>query len=242
MSSAESSRHHIPCAGYFFLVLHSPSAGFCYPRDDATQMTPTRIPLFPLDVVLFPCAPLPLHIFEPRYKLMIRRCLNMKLQFGVILSKKNGIATVGCTAAIISLVKQYPDGKMDILTRGEMPFQVKEVFDEKPYLEAVIECFTESTESYPTASKELAELYEQCYWLLFNRGPEIPHTKARLSPAYAMASTLPLPVEQKQLLLETRNESERQSQLLERLKEWLPQLVYLNERRQRAHGNGHSVN
>lgn len=205
-------------------------------------MTPTRIPLFPLDVVLFPGAPLPLHIFEPRYKLMIRRCLNMKLQFGVILSQKNGLATVGCTAAIVSVVKQYPDGKMDILTRGDMPFQVKEVFDEKPYFEAAIECFTESTESNPAASKELEELYEQSHWLLFGRGPEVPRATVRVSRAYAMASTLPLPLEQKQLLLENRDELGRQSQLLEQLKEWLPQLVYLNERRQHARGNGHSLN
>ncbi len=205
-------------------------------------MTSRRIPLFPLDVVLFPGASLPLHIFEPRYKLMIRRCLNMKIQFGVVLAQKNGMATVGCTAAIVSVVKQYADGKMDILTRGETPFQIKEVFDDKPYFEAAIECFADSTEVQPSASKELAEAFEQCHWLLFNRGPETPRAKPRMSPAYTMASVLPLPLEQKQLLLENRNESERQSQLLEQLKEWLPQLVYLNERRQHARGNGHSLN
>lgn len=205
-------------------------------------MTSRRIPLFPLDVVLFPGASLPLHIFEPRYKMMIRRCLNMKIQFGIVLAQKNGMATVGCTAAIVSVVKQYPDGKMDILTRGETPYQIKEVFDDKPYYEAAIECFTDSTDSQLTASKELAEAFEQCHWLLFNRGPETPRTKPRMSPAYTMASALPLPLEQKQLLLENRDEADRQSQLLERLKEWLPQLVYLNERRQHARGNGHSLN
>lgn len=205
-------------------------------------MNPKRIPIFPLDVVLFPGVSLPLHIFESRYKLMIRRCLNMRLQFGVILAHKNGMATVGCTAALVSLVKQYPDGKMDILARGQLPFTVKEVFDDKPYFEAAIECFNESTESYPVASKELLETYEQCHWLLFNRGPQKPRGKLGISPAYAMASSLPLPLEQKQLLLENRDEAERQAHLLEQLKEWLPQLVYLNERRQRARGNGHSLN
>jgi hypothetical protein len=78
--------------------------------------------------------------------------------------------------------------------------------------------------------------------LLFNRAPQRPRAKVRMSPAYAMASSLPLPLEQKQLLLENRDESERQTQLLEQLKEWLPQLAYLNERRQVARGNGHSLN
>lgn len=205
-------------------------------------MNPKRIPLFPLDVVLFPGCSLPLHIFEPRYKQMIRRCLNMKMQFGVILAQKNGMATMGCTAEIVSLVKQYPDGKMDILARGQKPFQVKEVFDDKAYFEATIDCIEEASESYPPASKELTESYEQCHWLLFNRGPEIPRAKGKISPAYAMASTLPLPLEEKQLLLENRDEADRQTRLLEQLKEWLPQLAYLNERRQRARGNGHSLN
>ena len=205
-------------------------------------MKPKRIPLFPLDVVLFPGCSLPLHIFESKFKLMIRRCLSMKLQFGVILAKKESMTTVGCTAAIVSLVKQYPDGRMDILTRGELPFQVQEVFNDKPYFEAAIDCFEESPESYPPASNELTEAYEQCHWLLFNRGPETPRVRLKFSPAYAMAYSLPLPLEDKQALLEMRDEAERQEHLLEQLKEWLPQLVYLNERRQRARGNGHSLN
>jgi len=205
-------------------------------------MKPTRIPLFPLDVVLFPGLPLPLHIFEPRYKLMIRRCLTMKLQFGVILTQKEGIATIGCTAVIVNLLRQHADGEMDILTRGEAPFQVKEVFDDKPYFEAAIECLDESPLPYPAASKELLDAYEQCYWLLFNHAPEGLAPKSKVSPAYAMAGSLPLDVDEKQVLLEMRNETDRQAHLFERLKDWLPQLVYLNERRERARGNGHSLN
>lgn len=204
-------------------------------------MNPQRVPIFPLDVVLFPGCSLPLHIFEPRYKMMIRRCLNMKMQFGVVLMQTQGMATVGCTAAIVSVVKQYADGKMDILTRGKLAFQVKELFDQKPYLEAAIECFEEPLEFYPPASAELIEAYEQCHWLLFNRAPEKRRSKPSLSPAFAMAGTLPLPLEQKQLLLENRDEGERQLRLLDQLKEWMPQLVSLNERRARARGNGHSL-
>ena len=61
-------------------------------------MRPTRIPLFPLDVVLLPGTPLPLHIFEPRYKLMIHRCLSDEIEFGMIFATGKGVATVGCTA------------------------------------------------------------------------------------------------------------------------------------------------
>lgn len=166
----------------------------------------------------------------------------MKLEFGVILAHKQGIATTGCTAAIVTLVKQHADGKMDILARGHTPFQVKEIFDDKAYYEAAIECFDELPEAYPSASNELLELYEQCYWLLFNHGPEVLPPKSQLSPAYAMAGALPLELDQKQILLEMRDEAERQLHLYEQLKDWLPRLVYLNEKRQRARGNGHSLN
>src|SRR2546430_733822 len=59
------------------------------------------IPLFPLDVVLFPGAPLPLHIFEPRCKEMIGECLADKSTFGVLRAGEKSIAEIGCTAEII---------------------------------------------------------------------------------------------------------------------------------------------
>ena len=205
-------------------------------------MKPNRIPLFPLDIVLFPDALLPLHIFEPRYKMMIRHCIEAKLQFGVILAREKGIAATGCMATITAVVKQYPDGKMDILTRGDVPFHVKHVFDEKPYYEASIEYLEELPTAYPKASDELTDVYEQCYWMIFNRGPVASSTSQPASPAYSMADSLPLPLEAKQTLLEIRDEQQRQEQLLTQLKDCLPELVYLRERRQRSRGNGHSLN
>lgn len=205
-------------------------------------MSLKRIPVFPLDVVLFPGIPLPLHIFEPRYKQMIRRCLLEKLEFGMILAEKEKVATTGCTAAIVQVVKQYPDGQMDIIVRGVTPFQVKELYDDKPYYEALAEFIDEAGAPIPPISQELAEIYEQCHWLLFNSGPQRIPSEPGLSPAYFMAGSLPLDLDDKQALLETRDEAARQNQLLEQLKEWLPQLVYMNERRERARGNGHSLN
>jgi len=61
------------------------------------------LPLFPLDVVLLPGAPLPLHIFEPRYKEMINECLKQKRSFGIVRTKDEGFVNVGCTAEIINV-------------------------------------------------------------------------------------------------------------------------------------------
>jgi len=95
-------------------------------------MRPERIPLFPLNVVLLPGASLPLHIFEPRYKEMVKDCLEEKSEFGMLLALPKGVAKVGCTAEILEVVKSYNDGRMDIVTVGRIPFRVVELFSENP--------------------------------------------------------------------------------------------------------------
>ena len=85
------------------------------------------LPLFPLDVVLLPGTPLPLHIFEPRYKEMIAECLASNAPFGVVRALEDGMADVGCTAEIVSVTKEYPDGRMDLVAEGRNRFEVLEL-------------------------------------------------------------------------------------------------------------------
>ncbi|MGH9567915.1 MAG: LON peptidase substrate-binding domain-containing protein, partial [Candidatus Angelobacter sp.] len=80
--------------------------------------------LFPLDLVLFPGAPLPLHIFEPRYKEMVNECLEQKKVFGMVRARENAVAEVGCTAIVLKLNKQYEDGRLDISTEGKQRFSI----------------------------------------------------------------------------------------------------------------------
>src|SRR5580658_6504411 len=101
------------------------------------MLRPTRIPLFPLDVVLLPSMSLPLHIFEPRYKVIVARCLSDKLEFGMIVAANNSVATMGCTAEIVRKIRDYPDGRMDIATEGRNIFRLAELLDEKEYYEGV---------------------------------------------------------------------------------------------------------
>jgi len=201
-----------------------------------------RIPLFPLEVVLFPGTPLPLHIFEPRYKLMIQRCLENDSEFGVVLARSDGTASVGCTAGIVKVVKKYSDGRMDILTMGQTAFRILEVFNDRPYLESAVEYLEEDTGSARTeVQQQLLQLYEQCHGLIYGRGPKSPEVHDECSVAYQIASELPLELDCKQELLEIRAEAERQSRLLERLNQWLPQLAHLERTRARAGGNGRGL-
>ncbi len=205
-------------------------------------MKSDRIPLFPLEVVLFPGTPLPLHIFEPRYKLMVRRCVENHVEFGVILARQEGIAGVGCTAEVVKIVKTYEDGRMDILTFGRRAYRVTEVFDDQPYLEGIVEYVKDDTRQGPGETrKQLIELYEKCHTLIHGRAPNSPEVSPEISLAFQIASELPLDLELKQELLEIRVESERQNRLLERLNQWLPQLAYLERARGKAGGNGHAL-
>jgi len=205
-------------------------------------MSLARIPLFPLEVVLFPRTPLPLHIFEPRYKLMIRRCVDQHEVFGVLLARSEGISPVGCTAEVVQITKKYEDGRMDILTAGQNVFRVNELFDEQAYLEGVVEYVED--EPNPTdenTQQQLLALYEQCHTVIYGRAPETPEAAPEVSLAYRIASELPLDLDYKQELLEMRSEAARQKSLLERLTAWLPQLAYLERARGKAGGNGHGL-
>jgi uncharacterized protein len=88
-----------------------------------------ELPLFPLNVVLFPGQTLPLHIFEPRYRVMIQRCIEHGEPFGVILAQdgEEGAAHDVGTAARITQVEKLPDGRMNILTVGTERFMLQNV-------------------------------------------------------------------------------------------------------------------
>ncbi|MGA8198501.1 MAG: LON peptidase substrate-binding domain-containing protein, partial [Candidatus Sulfotelmatobacter sp.] len=99
---------------------------------------PSLIPLFPLDVVLLPSAPLPLHIFEPRYKEMIAECLAQNRIFGVVRALDQGLAKVGCTAEIITVVKEYPDGRLDLVAEGRNRFEIVAVNQDRTFLQGEV--------------------------------------------------------------------------------------------------------
>lgn len=113
-----------------------------------------KIPLFPLGVVLLPEVLLPLHIFEERYKTMIGECLDRDQEFGVIYYNGTEMESKGCTARVVRVIKQYPDGRMDILTKGERRFLIEDLHEDKPYLEASVGFF-DDVEELPTQKAEV---------------------------------------------------------------------------------------
>ena len=203
---------------------------------------PNRIPLFPLDVVLLPAMSLPLHIFEPRYKLMIRRCLDEKIEFGMVLAAERALATVGCTAGIVRKVREYDDGRSDIIVEGGAAFSLAQLLNERGYYEGVVEYVNdEPTELDAEKESQLIARFEQCHALLFGR--PWAHTVAQHEPtlAYRMAGLLPIELAQKQSLLEMRSEKSRREFVFGWMNAFLPRLAERQHGRQRAGGNGHVV-
>ncbi len=113
-----------------------------------------KIPLFPLGVVLLPEMLLPLHIFEERYKKMIGECLDRDEEFGVVYYNGSEMQSRGCTARVIRVLKRYPDGRLDIVTKGERRFTVEDLNEDGPCLEALVEFFDDEEET-PTRKMAL---------------------------------------------------------------------------------------
>lgn len=101
------------------------------------------LPLFPLSVVLLPATPLPLHIFEDRYKEMMGDIIPEGTEFGVVLAKHDGIVNVGCSATVDRVLQRYPDGRLDLVAIGQRRFQVVSIDEEKSYLRAAVEYFND---------------------------------------------------------------------------------------------------
>lgn len=106
-------------------------------------MAALLLPLFPLSVVLLPATPLPLHIFEDRYKEMMSEVIPKRGEFGVVLAKDDGIVNIGCTATVDQVVQRYSDGRLDLLAIGRRRFEILSVDEDRSYLRAEIEFFND---------------------------------------------------------------------------------------------------
>ena len=195
------------------------------------------VPLFPLDVVLFPGSPLPLHIFEPRYKEMIGECLMSKTDFGVVRAEKDGVAQIGCTAEILAVTKTYDDGRMDIVAQGRKRFELLEVNQERTFLRGEV-LFVPDELDKPAADQvqQAVKLHAEILSLAGAR-QDLPEEETSLS--YHLAGSLPLDLDFKQSLLVMRSEAQRIQALTTYFDTLLPNLRRAVIVRKRAGGNGH---
>jgi len=200
------------------------------------------LPIFPLDLVLFPSTPLPLHIFEDRYREMIGECLESMQVMGRVCAKnEEGIADIGCTAEIIDVTKRYSDGRMDILTHGRDRFEIMRVDQERSFLRAEVMYLQDDTDK--ASSDKIAEALKLQAEILQLAGADLDKASLAGNPqlSFQIAGSLPLDLDFKQNLLAVNSEPERIHSVTSYLETVLPNLRRTVQVRKKAGGNGHGI-
>jgi uncharacterized protein len=212
------------------------------------------LPLFPLGTVLFPGALLPLHIFEPRYRLLVRRCMERDVPFGVVLIRHGSEVGAGAepyevgTEAKIVAESPLPNGRSYIVTRGERRFAVESLIaDAEPYLIGRVRYLDEpdgdGASDRATVAREALSAYLLAVVAVTedSRGERALADDLRDTPpsdlAYRIAGSLAVDATQQQALLELETASarlEQETRILNRETELLRDLlVRLRERGER---------
>lgn len=197
------------------------------------------IPLFPLELVLYPHQRLQLHIFEERYKEMTARCLQREEPFGVVFVSEGKMADVGSMAWIRRVLARFEDGRMDIQVEGGDRFRVLQLYYQESYITADVETLVDPPESPNNEEKERA--ITQHMRLLELSGQRVrPSIYQHLSDvSFVLAENAGLTTEQKQQLLEMPSENERLSYLTGHFESILPHVKELEEIRRKIKSNGH---
>ena len=166
-----------------------------------------HIKLFPLSLVTFPTKIVPLHIFEERYKALISECLNNKSEFGIVYQNNNTLAEYGCSMNVLEVVKKYPDGRMDIITKGKNIFKLNSQLLDGELLIGEVK-FSESKNDINSDKFEiLKDKYLKILLMLGITSNLDSHLKKIIS--FELLEGISLPSEFELMLISTNSESDR---------------------------------
>lgn len=193
--------------------------------------------LFPLELVLLPTERIPLHIFEPRYKELIRECLDEEREFGLVLDRGEETAEVGTRAGVVQVLQVLPDGRMNIVVEGRGRFRIVEPTEGRSFLTAAVDPVED--EDDPPRPDELERALALFARLVALTGAEVDAPEPG-SPqlAFELAARIDFGTDLKQELLELRSPRERLVRLTELLEQATDAVALENELRDRASRNG----
>jgi len=194
-------------------------------------------PLFPLGLVLLPGEPVPLHIFEERYKVMIGECLDEEREFGIIWLADDALKDVGCSARITRVLERFEDGRLNIVVEGTVPFRLERRIGDLAYPAGDVELLDDEPDAADEALERTRSAYADLVEQVTDTRPE-PEALGELG-AYGMAATLDIALPAKQTLLELRSERARLEQLEALFAEALKRIKTAERVAEQASGNGH---
>jgi Lon protease-like protein len=199
------------------------------------------LPLFPLPVVLIPRTPMPLHIFEDRYNIMVGEAIDANSEFGIVLSGEKGIVNIGCTAVVDKVVERYADGRLDIIAVGRRRFELLELDHERQFLRGAVEFYDDEDEEEVPADirQQVISSYEQIMKLT-NTSPLLDPELSDKQFSFQIAHVV-TDVNVRQLLLMSRSEADRIRQLAEHFPALLKERLQVAKAQHSASTNGHGT-
>lgn len=197
------------------------------------------LPLFPLQLVAFPGEDLNLHIFEPRYRQLIKECNETGMTFGIPAFIDSRVQECGTEIELVKIEKQYTDGKMDVRTKGVGTFIIEEFFSRAPnklYSGATIKRVTNNHDGDIVISQKIITHIEALYNVM-NINRTVPDI-ATFS-TYDVAHHVGFNLNQEYDLLKIPNEQDRQMYMLQHLEQLVPMVQEMENLRKRIQMNGH---
>ncbi|MCB0571263.1 MAG: LON peptidase substrate-binding domain-containing protein [Phaeodactylibacter sp.] len=201
------------------------------------------LPLFPLQLVVFPAEHLNLHIFEPRYRQLVKECEEEGITFGIPAYIGGKVMEVATEVRLMSVEKRYPNGELDIKTEGAGLFRIREFYRTAPgklYSAAEVEPLHFDMEGDATAGARIRELVSELFELLHL------HQKPGISleglSTYSIGHHVGLNLEQEYEMLCIPGERERQAWMEAHLQKLLPVAREMEKLRKKVQMNGHFKN
>ena len=202
------------------------------------------IPIFPLGIVIYPGEKVHLHIFEPKYKQLIKECQENKKPFGVPTVVNNRLQELGTLVEITDIVQTYDNGEMDIKTQGLRVFRILEVIKDVPdklYSGAIV--------NYPENDEDAGnrELMQKVIFgvkelhRLLNISKDFKKPEGQLK-SYDVAHHAGLSLEEEYELLGLLKEIQRQEYIKRHLQKVLPMLMEMEKLKEKVKLNGHFRN
>lgn len=197
------------------------------------------LPLFPLNLVVFPHEDLNLHIFEPRYRQLINECLDEKKTFGIPSFVNNKLLGYGTEVEVKLLSKRYGDGRMDIKTKGLRIFRIVDFQNptkDKLYAGGEV-VFIENEDLSEVINPYLLSLVEKLYRLL---KVKVDYEKPEYMPfSYRIAHKIGISMQEEYEILTTSSEKLRQEILTDHLERIIPVVTEVERTKERIAMNGH---
>lgn len=199
-----------------------------------------KIPLFPLSLVAFPGENLRLHIFEPRYRQLIQDCLAYDLSFGIITVFDKKLSETGTELVVSEVVHTYPDGKMDIVTKGLKAFNLlhfEEKISDKLYPGGEVELLEDIMDTQlllqQKVFQQIAQLYKTMGMKISLPEPDYDYT------IYTIAHKIGMTTMQELELLKIRSEVERLEYVHAHLDKLIPVVSQMEDMRNKVRMNGY---